>query len=59
MKLSIIFLIVNIALNKHLSYLRTFCLVPPLPFDDNTCNPDSSFEFFFRLYEEGEFEDDM
>ncbi len=47
MKLSIIFLIVNIALNKHLSYLRTFCLVPPLPFDDNSCNTDSSFEFFF------------
>ena len=38
MKLSVVFLIVNILLNQHVSYLRKFCLVPPLPFDENKCN---------------------
>ena len=38
MKLSVLFLIINILVNSHISYLRKFSLVPPLPFKENKSN---------------------
>tara|TARA_B100001093_G_scaffold507657_1_gene568529 strand:- start:1666 stop:1860 length:195 start_codon:yes stop_codon:yes gene_type:complete len=38
MNINKLILILNIIIKNNLSYLRKFCLVPSLPFDDDKCN---------------------